>query len=154
MKQMMMVLLLLGGISAGTAANDNSERMAPQAMLAMVSAFFDNSDAVSSDGMAAVDRVMALMHKDMRYLHPEYGADYDYAALLDGYQRRIARASSRNSSTVITNSIAGKNMVAVEHKGSWESKRDGIWVPRAQEGFVTVFEFKDGKIWRVTEYWD
>lgn len=122
-------------------------------MLGMVRSFIRASGEVSQRGMDAVADVMALMHEDMRYIHLEYDADYDKAAMLDGYKRRIARAATRGSNVTINNHITGKNIVIVETSGTYEYKGEGGWEPGSFDGHVTTYEFRDGMIWRVREYW-
>jgi len=129
------------------------EVMQADEMLSMVRSFIRASGEVSQRGMAAVEDVMALMHEDMRYIHLEYGADFDKAAMREGFERRIARAATRGSQVTIQNHITGKNIVILETSGTYDRKVDDGWQPRSYDGHVTTYEFKDGKIWRVREYW-
>lgn len=156
MKQLLLALALLVGATGARAADDGAPAvMGEEAMTAMVDAWYRLSGQELDDrGEAGIESVMALMHEDMRYVHREYDADFDRAMLTDGFRRRLERADTRNSTNTITNLIAGKNMVVVERSTAYERRTETGWEKRGEEDLVTLFEFRDGKIWRITEYWD
>lgn len=156
MKKLILALAVMVASPVVHAAGEEAAApavMQAEEMLGMVRSFIRASGEVSQRGMAAVEDVMALMHEDMRYIHLEYGADFDKAAMLEGYKRRIARAATRGSKVTIHKHITGKNIVIIEASGTYERKVDDGWQPRSYDGHVTTYEFKDGKIWRVREYW-
>lgn len=125
-----------------------------QSLAQIVERYYALEDGVEQGGAATIEAILDLMHADMRYQHPEFGVNYDQAGLKDGYERRIARGWIRNNKTIITNMIVGKNMIALERSSTWEDRRTGSWEKRSSEGLVATFEFKDGKIWRVREFWE
>lgn len=156
MKQLLFALALLMGATGAQAADDGAPVvMSEDAMTAMVHAWFRLSGQELEDrGEAGIEPIMALMHEDMRYVHREYDADYDRELLIDGFRRRLQRASTRGSTNTVTNLIAGKNMVVVERSTAYERRTEAGWEKRGEDDLVTLFEFRDGKIWRIAEYWD
>ncbi|MCJ9429214.1 hypothetical protein [Kordiimonas marina] len=147
------LMLLVFGTPAALA--DGAPAMKPEAMLKMVQDFYRLSREVDRRGMAAVEDIMALVHDDARYIHTEYASEYDKAAWIDGYKRRIARAhTEREGETVITNHIAGKNILITERTARWSDMEGGQRVHHEKTGMVATYQFKGGKLWRIKEYWE
>lgn len=158
---MKQLLILLGlGLTAltGAVADDQKPAMTEatlteDAMVQMVNDWYRLTSEIHSED--DIPGIMALMHDEMAYIHLEYDANYDRALLIDGFKRSLKRANTRNGTDTITNLIAGKNMVVTNRDIGWEQKgADGSWTAQTATGLVTLFEFKDGKIWRIKEYWD
>ena len=123
-------------------------------MVQMVNSFLTLSDAIDTTGAEGIEKVVALLHPDFRYEHREYGAHFDLAGLKEGYLARIERGWTRNSYSEITQFIAGENMLVIQKSSSWDDGRSGVWQNQHREGDVTLYEFTDGKISFIKEYWD
>lgn len=148
------LIIMLSPATLVQAQNATGATMKEEAMIKLVNSWFERTAELAIKGETGIEDVMALMHDDMSYIHTEYGANMDRDGLIAGFKRRLTRASSRNSKTEITNRIMGKNMMATSRNISYERRTDNGWEARSSEGLVAVFEFRDGKIWRITEYWD
>ena len=92
-----------------------------------------------------------MFSADFVYVHPKYGGIYSRQDLYNGYVRNM-RSGNYNGSVVdikIKNQIVGLNAIAVEK----------VFVKQTAEGVIegdlemTMFEFKDGKIIKIFEYW-
>ncbi len=98
-----------------------------------------------------IDHVFDLFTEDFTYVHPKYGGTYSRQDLYDGYVRNQQNGAYNGSITgiKIDNQITGLNAVVTE-KRFIERTEIG-----AKEGNpeMTLFEFKEGKISRIYEYW-
>lgn len=94
-----------------------------------------------------INAIFELFTKDFTYNHPKYGGTYTREDLYDGYVRNQKNGGYDGSITAIKtiNMIIGLNAVAVEKK----------FMKGPQEGELemTLFEFKNGKISKIFEYW-
>jgi ketosteroid isomerase-like protein len=105
------------------------------------------SNSTTSD----IDAIFDLFTNDFTYVHPKYGGTYSREDLYNGYVRN-QKNGGYNGSIVdikIENKIIGLNAVAVE-------KRFVKNVPNGTEEEkpeMTLFEFREGKIFRIYEYW-
>jgi ketosteroid isomerase-like protein len=101
--------------------------------------------------VADIDGIFELFTDDFIYVHPQYGGTYSRQELYDGYLRNKENGNYDGTVTdiIILKQIVGLNAVAVQ-KRFVEKQRDGI-----SEGApeMTLFEFRNGKIYRITEYW-
>ena len=98
-----------------------------------------------------IDAVFDIFTDDFTYIHPKYGGVYSRNNLYQGYVRNQKKGgyNGRVADIKIINMIAGLNAVVVER--SYVNKtntgtEDG-------EPQMTLFEFKDGKISKIFEYW-
>ncbi len=98
-----------------------------------------------------IDKTFELFTDDFTYVHPKYGGIYTREDLYNGYVRN--QKNGRYDGTVIDikieNKIIGLNAVVVERRFV-EKDDDGTKEGKLQ---MTLFEFKDGKISRIFEYW-
>lgn len=98
-----------------------------------------------------IDITFKLFTKDFTYVHPKYGGIYTREDLYNGYVRN--QKNGGYDGTVadikILNKIVGLNAVVVQ-RVYVEKKEDGI---KEGEPKMTFFEFSDGKISRIFEYW-
>ncbi|WP_416864274.1 MAG: nuclear transport factor 2 family protein [Imperialibacter sp.] len=98
-----------------------------------------------------IDNIFDLLTADFEYIHPHYGGTYSRQDLYEGYQRNQKNGGYDGSvvDIKIHNKIVGLNAIAVSK--SFVTKKDG----KAVEGEpqMTLFEFRDGKIARIYEYW-
>ncbi|MNY52735.1 SnoaL-like domain protein [compost metagenome] len=98
-----------------------------------------------------IDRAFELFTDDFEYVHPKYGGTYTRQDLYNGYVRNQKKGGYDGKVTdiKIVNKIIGLNAVVVE-KRFVKKKDDGIKVGDSE---MTLFEFKNGKISRIFEYW-
>jgi ketosteroid isomerase-like protein len=98
-----------------------------------------------------IDKTFDLFTDDFTYVHPKYGGTYTREDLYNGYVRNQKNGgyNGKVMDIKIENIIIGLNAVVVEKR--FMKKKDG----GIQEGKpeMTLFEFKDGKISRIFEYW-
>jgi len=99
-----------------------------------------------------VDQLFNLFTDDFEYIHPKYGGTYPRKELYQGYLRN-QKNGAYNGSIVdvkLSNKIIGLNAVVTER----------TYIKREQDGSLvevdpgmTLFEFEDGKISMIKEYW-
>ncbi len=99
-----------------------------------------------------IDKLFSMFTVDFEYHHQKYGGNYSRQNLYEGYLRNQARGGYDGSivDVRIYGQIPGLNAVAVER----------AYIQRSQEGLktevdrgLTLFEFRDGQISRIVEYW-
>lgn len=98
-----------------------------------------------------IDSAFELFTDDFEYVHPKYGGTYTREDLYNGYVRNQKNGGYNGKVTdiKIVNKIIGLNAVVVQ-KRFVKKKGDGIKVGDPE---MTLFEFKNGKISRIFEYW-
>ena len=98
-----------------------------------------------------IDTAFELFTEDFTYVHPKYGGTYTREDLYNGYARNQKNGGYDGKVTdiKIENKIIGLNAVVVEKR--FVEKKDGELMDGKPE--MTLFEFKDGKISRIFEYW-
>lgn len=98
-----------------------------------------------------IDNVFNLFTNDFTYVHPKYGGIYKREDLYNGYVRNQKNGGYDGKVTdiKIVNKIIGLNAVVVQKKFV---KRKGNGT-KDGELEMTLFEFKNGKIFRIFEYW-
>jgi len=98
-----------------------------------------------------IDEIFELFTDDFTYVHPKYGGTYSREDLYSGYIRN--QKNGMYDGTVkdikIVNKIIGLNAIVVE-KQFMEKRDGGIKDGKSR---MTLFEFKEGKISRIFEYW-
>lgn len=98
-----------------------------------------------------IDSAFKLFTDDFEYVHPKYGGTYNREDLYSGYVRNQKNGAYDGKVTdiKIINKIIGLNAMVVQK--SFVEKVDGKI--KAGEPEMTLFEFKNGKISRIFEYW-
>lgn len=98
-----------------------------------------------------IDAAFELFTDDFTYVHPKYGGIYTREDLYKGYVRNQKNGGYDGTVTdiKIENKIIGLNAVVVEKR--FMKEKEG----RIKEGKLemTLFEFENGKISRIFEYW-
>lgn len=99
-----------------------------------------------------IDNLFNLFTDDFVYIHPKYGGEYSRKDIYEGYINNQNNGSYNSSITdvKIKNMIIGLNALVT----------DRVYLRRAESGEpeevdpgMTLFEFKDGKICKIFEYW-
>ena len=98
-----------------------------------------------------IDNIFVLFTDDFTYVHPKYGGVYTRESLYKGYVRNQKNGMYNGtiSDIKILNKIIGLN--AVVAKRVYIEKTDNG--TKEGETRMTLFEFKNGKISRIFEYW-
>jgi ketosteroid isomerase-like protein len=98
-----------------------------------------------------INKVFELFTDDFTYVHPKYGGTYTRKVLYDGYVRN--QKNGGYDGTVvdmkIENKIVGLNAVVVQ-KRFVNKGENGTTEGELQ---MTLFEFREGKISKIFEYW-
>ncbi len=94
-----------------------------------------------------IDNIFDLFTEDFVYIHPKYGGTYTRENLYNGYIRNQKNGGYDGSVTDIRidNIIIGRNAVVTEKRFI---KGEEIGNPE-----MTLFEFRNGKIFKIFEYW-
>jgi len=98
-----------------------------------------------------INSIFELFTDDFTYIHPKYGGIYTREDLYNGYVRnqRNGRYDGGVTDIKILNKITGLNAVVVQRM--YLEKKDDVIKDGEPE--MTLFEFKNGKISRIFEYW-
>src|SRR5690606_20721124 len=99
-----------------------------------------------------IDKLFSLFTDDFVYVHPKYGGEYSRTDIYEGYVNNQANGAY-NGTTVdvkVRNIIIGLNAVATDRV--YLNKGDSGDIVEVDPG-MTLFEFRDGKISRIFEYW-
>ena len=122
-------------------------------LAAMVTKYYDLNLKIfqANSTVQDIDKAFELFTDDFTYVHPKYGGTYTREDLYNGYVRNQKNGGYDGTVTdfKIENKIIGLNAVVVEKK--FVEKKDGKIMDVAPE--MTLFEFRDGKISRIFEYW-
>ena len=98
-----------------------------------------------------IDNIFKLFTDDFTYVHPKYGGTYSREDLYNGYVRNQKNGGYNGSVTDIEvlNKIIGLNAVVTQKR--FIEKKKGK--PEKGKPQMTLFEFREGKISRIFEYW-
>ncbi len=98
-----------------------------------------------------IDEVFDLFTEDFTYTHPKYGGVYTREVLYNGYIRNQKNGGYDGSviEIKILNKIVGLNAVVIEKKFIRKEEVGS----KKEESDMTLFEFKNGKISKIFEYW-
>lgn len=135
----------------------NAQEVKPiekDSLVKWVNAYYKLNINVFQAGSAVkeIDQIFELFTSDFTYVHPKYGGVYSRQTLYDGYVRNQKNGGYDGSvvDIKIVNMIVGLNAVTVEKKFVNKNK-DGSVLEGQSE--MTLFEFKDNKIFKIFEYW-
>ena len=98
-----------------------------------------------------IDNIFELFTDDFTYVHPNYGGVYTREDLYNGYKRNQANGGYDGSviDIKIENIIYGLNAITVSKR--FITKENGKMVEGDEQ--MALFEFKNGKIFMIKEYW-
>lgn len=144
--------LLFLSITCGINAQE-TKKTNKDALNSIVTAYYElNLKVFQSDSKVTdIDNIFELFTNDFVYIHPKYGGTYSREDLFNGYVRNQKNGGYDSSVTdiKIVNKIIGLNAVVVEKR--FINKEDGEI--KEGESEMTLFEFRNGKIFRIFEYW-
>ena len=123
--------------------------------LDQVKSYFASLDKISRKGSSPedIDSLLSLVHDDVKYIHVEYGANFDKASWRKAFIRNLERGAYQNSEKNekrISSRIFGKNYIAIEYSHG-VVQEDDTWQPT--EPLLVLFGFKEGKISLIKELW-
>jgi hypothetical protein len=101
---------------------------------------------------ADVDDLFNLFTEDFTYVHPKYGGEYSRTDIYEGYLNN-QKNGNYNGSLVdikVRNIIVGLNGLATERV--YLQKVESGKLEEVDPG-MTLFEFRNGKISKIFEYW-
>jgi len=98
-----------------------------------------------------IDHIFELFTDDFTYVHEQYGGVYTRQELYDGYKRNQENGGydGEVADIKVNSKIFGYNAIAAS-KSFMLKKEGGI---KAGDPQLALFEFKNGIIYRITEYW-
>ena len=98
-----------------------------------------------------IDNIFELFTEDFTYVHKQYGGVYSREVLYDGYKRNQenGRYDGEVVDIKINNRMFGYNAIAVNKSFILQKEE----IVKTRDPQLALFEFKDGKIYRITEYW-
>lgn len=153
-KQLILSITLLTFLVSGNIANAQEVKVSNNdSLISIVKKYYDlnvivfQKDSKPSD----IDEIFKLFTEDFTYVHPKYGGTYTRETLYKGYIRNQKKGMYDGTISAITilNSITGLNAVVVKRvyiEKNGNLKKEG-------DSRMTLFEFKEGKIQRIFEYW-
>ncbi|NJB71709.1 ketosteroid isomerase-like protein [Saonia flava] len=150
-KAQILILLLLG-LSTATSAQD-ATKAHKDSLNSVINKYYELNLKVFQANSKAEDinAIFDLFTDDFTYVHPKYGGTYTREDLYNGYLQNQKNGGYDGSiiDFKIINKIVGLNAVVVEkifvNKNEEENQED--------KSEMTLFEFRNGKIFRVFEYW-
>ena len=149
------IFLILPFLFSLALDNTNAQKISPHkdSLKTIIKAYYELNVKVfqSNSSIQDIDNIFALYTDDFVYIHPKYGGTYSRQDLYEGYARNQKNGAYDGSITniKIINMIIGLNAIVVEKK--FLKKTDnGV---EEKESEMTLFEFRDGKISKIFEYW-
>lgn len=99
-----------------------------------------------------VDNLFNLFTDDFVYIHPKYGGEYSRKDIYEGYLNNQKNGGYNGSVTdmKIRNMIIGLNALVTDRV---YFKQTGSGELEEVDPGMTLFEFRDGKISKIFEYW-
>lgn len=95
-----------------------------------------------------------LLHDSFRYYHPHFSINYPKSKWLDAMRLKFKhKPQTRFVNTQIITVNYALNAAYVQQQSEWEQEVNGKWFARNTTKIVSLFEFKDGKISAIREYW-
>ena len=133
---------LIVALLPGPAPDSPGERYIAQMTIAM------QEHATEAD----VERVLALFTADAVYEHPAFGMRIvGLDAMRTGRLRQLG--VSRNARAEIRGRTRLSDVEAISVELSFEARDEGRW-RRLTRMQLLVFEYRDGRIARIIEYWE
>lgn len=105
----------------------------------------------STSELSDIDSLFLYFTDDFTYVHPKYGGVYTRQDLYEGYRNNQKKGGYDGSvqDIKVIRRIVGLNAVAIERQ--YVSMSEGNL--SLGEPQMTLFEFRDGKIFRIREFW-
>ncbi len=139
-------------ISFGIQAQD-ATRAHKDSLITIVKKYYELNFNIfqANSTVEDIDKVFELFTVDFTYTHPKYGGVYTREVLYNGYIRNQKNGGYDGSvlEIKILNKIVGLNAIVIE-KRFVRKEEEG---KNEEESDMTLFEFRNGKISKIFEYW-
>lgn len=147
--------LVLANQSLASKQDPSSESPAVS-VPSVIEEYFSGLDAIYRKGSTTrdVDEFIGRFHESIRYVHVNYGADFDRVTWQGAFTRNQEAGrydKPTNHCSVVTNSIAGKNHHAIEY--AYGTLGAEGCEPEDDQRYLVLFGLSDGKINLVQELW-
>lgn len=151
-KSFIITILLLGGLHL-TQAQENNLNTHKVSLNYALNQYYELNLKVfqQNSTLEDINNIFDLFTDDFTYVHPNYGGIYTRDDLYNGYKRNQENGGYDGSvvDIKIENIIYGLNAITVSKR--FITKEDGKVVEGDEQ--MALFEFKDGKIFMIKEYW-
>lgn len=148
-----LIHLILFMLASGPGLAQESTVSHGDSLNEIVQAYYKRNLSVfqSNSTVAGIDSIFKLYTDDFTYHHPKYGGTYTRSDLYEGYVRNQKNGGydGRIIDIKIINMISGLNALVVEKRfitRQGDETKEG-------ESEMTLFEFEDGRISKILEYW-
>ncbi|KPV97114.1 hypothetical protein AN214_01131 [Pseudoalteromonas sp. P1-9] len=141
------VLLLLSTQFCYASVEPTSEDM----MRAQITQFITLNDSI--DKQSTIVSLSQLTATQFEYYQPSFQIHLDKEQWMSALNERVKQTRTRNVKTQITHIEFALNAAFVKQKSSWQQRVNGKWYTRSSNNIVSLFEFSNGKIIAVREYW-
>ncbi|EAR16609.1 MULTISPECIES: nuclear transport factor 2 family protein [Robiginitalea] len=151
MKSLVFVFLMLSAINQ--VVSQHATKAHKDSLETIVQKYYDLNLKIfqANSTIDDIDKTFELFTEDFTYVHPKYGGTYTREDLYNGYVRnqRNGGYDGKVTDIKILNKITGLNAVVTQK--CFVEIIDGEI--KEGEPEMTLFEFRDGKISRIFEYW-
>lgn len=121
-------------------------------MGSLVKQFVAQQDKIANEQELKI--LAGLLHESFRYYHPHFSINYSKDKWLDAMRLKFKhKPQTRFVNTQIITVNYALNAAYVQQQSDWEQEVNGKWFARNTSKIVSLFEFKDGKISAIREYW-
>jgi len=143
--------LLLCCLFLNLSSNAYERAASEQAMSENLVSFMKFNDTLQSE--SDINRLSALATDDFQYYQPSFNIHLSKEQWLMALKERLAVNQTRNVKTDIVQTEFALNVAFVRQSSRWEQQINGKWYARSSDNLTTLFEFSNGKISAVREYW-
>tara|TARA_R110002020_G_scaffold265658_3_gene480447 strand:+ start:1873 stop:2337 length:465 start_codon:yes stop_codon:yes gene_type:complete len=152
LKFVILTTLLFGGLHLAK-AQENNLNTHPDSLNYALNQYYKLNLKVfqQNSTLKDIDNIFELFTDDFTYVHPNYGGIYTREDLYNGYKRNQKNGGYDGSvvDIKVENIIYGLNAITVSKR--FITKQNGKMVEG--DGQMALFEFKNGKIFMIKEYW-
>lgn len=152
LKFVILTTLLFGGLHLAK-AQENNLNTHPDSLNYALNQYYKLNLKVfqQNSTLKDIDNIFELFTDDFTYVHPNYGGIYTREDLYNGYKRNQKNGGYDGSvvDIKVENIIYGLN--AITESKRFITKQNGKMVEG--DGQMALFEFKNGKIFMIKEYW-
>lgn len=155
LKNITLLVLVLGGIFFVNTVNAQSKisQAHKDSLDHIVKIYYDLNLVIfrEKSTIEDIDSVFTLFTDDFTYVHPNYGGVYTRKDLYKGYKKNLEEGGYDGQivDVIIEQKITGFNAIAVSRRYlKLVDKNTSVG-----ESQMTLFEFEQGKIRRIFEYW-
>jgi ketosteroid isomerase-like protein len=152
LKSIILIMLLCSGLNLVQAQQNNLNTHQDSLNYALNQYYKLNLKVFQQNStLEDIDNIFELFTDDFTYVHPKYGGVYTREDLYNGYKRNQENGGYDGSvvDIKIEKNIYGLNAITVSKR--FITKEDGKVVEGDEQ--MALFEFKNGKIFRIKEYW-